>query len=183
METVNSASLSRLISLTTTNLAVPCPTSSTASPSGRRLRSGGPVGGIIYNGFGNFVIEGKQQHFERVSLVLGGSGITPGYALIARIAVTKGDNIQVRVVDANKSERDILLKDELERFERQTNGQIRVSHILSHPSEGWNGRKGHVDAEAIQELLFEPSQRAVAFLCGPPTMIKKVVLPALRGKQ
>lgn len=150
-------------------------------PIGEEVEIRGPVGDISYNGFGNFVIEGKHRHFKRVSLILGGSGITPGYALIARILLTKGDMTQVRVIDANKSEDDILLRDELERFERISEGQLQITHVLSHAGEGWSGPRGHVNAEIIRKVLFGPSQDSVAFLCGPPAMIQKAALPAMKG--
>jgi nitrate reductase (NAD(P)H) len=92
----------------------------------------------------------------------------------------KDDKTEIRVVDANKSEGDILLKDALDGFERESEGRLKVTHILSHPEEGWEGRKGHVDAGLIREELFEPGKETGVFLCGPPGMIQKVALPALR---
>jgi nitrate reductase (NAD(P)H) len=70
-----------------------------------------------------------------VSLVLGGSGITPGYSLIARFVLTVGDEMEIRVVDANKSEQDILLREGLEDFVRIGNGRLEIEPVLSHPSE------------------------------------------------
>ncbi|KAB5513293.1 hypothetical protein GE09DRAFT_1267342 [Coniochaeta sp. 2T2.1] len=150
-------------------------------PIGEEVEIRGPTGDILYNGFGDFVIEGKQRRFERISLVLGGSGITPGYALIARIVLTKGDKTQVRVIDANKSEQDILLRDELARLERDSKGQLQLTHVLSHPSGEWTGHKGHLDAHLMKEVLFAPARDTVAFLCGPPAMVQKAALPALKG--
>ena len=43
--------------------------------------------------------------------MLDGCGITPGYALIPRILGEKDDTTQLRVVDANKTENDILVLD------------------------------------------------------------------------
>jgi len=54
--------------------------------------------------------------------------------------------------------------------------------VLSHPSDGWEGKKGHVDEGIIKEALFPPEDGAVVFLCGPPGMIQKAALPALRGE-
>lgn len=150
-------------------------------PIGEEVEIRGPTGDILYNGFGDFTIEGKQRRFDKVSLVLGGSGITPGYALIARILLTKGDKTQLRVVDANKSEQDILLRGELDRLERDSEGQLQITYVLDHPSDAWKGRTGHVNADILKEALFPPAEDNVAFLCGPPAMIQKAVLPALKG--
>lgn len=82
-------------------------------PIGEGIEIRGPSGGIIYRGHGTFSIEGTKRSFSRISLVLGGSGLTPGYSLIARALLTKDDSTLLRVIDANNSEDDILLRDEL----------------------------------------------------------------------
>ncbi|KAK3939189.1 hypothetical protein QBC46DRAFT_438367 [Diplogelasinospora grovesii] len=158
-------------------------------PIGEEVEMRGPTGDIIYHGNGKFTIEGKERRFERVSLVLGGSGLTPGYSLIARILLTPGDHTKVRVVDANKTEDDILLKEELDGFGRDYGGeQFKIAHVLSHPSDKWKGLKGHVTGDILKANLFPPekgerdkgSEGSVMFLCGPPGMIQGAVLPALR---
>lgn len=150
-------------------------------PIGEEVELRGPTGEIVYNGNGDFVIEDKDRHFDRVSLVLGGSGITPGYSLLARILLSNNDKTEVRVVDANKTEADILLKEELEDFETKAHGQLKVTHVLSHADDSWKGKTGHVNEDIIKESLFEPSEKSAVFLCGPPAMIQKAALPALKG--
>ena len=149
-------------------------------PLGEEIEIRGPTGEIVYNGNGKFIIEDQERTFKRISLVLGGSGITPGYALIAR-TILEDAGVEVRVVDANKSEKDILLKEELDWFVEKGKGRLRVEHILSHPSSEWKGKKGHVDEELIKSVLFDPKEEgSVVFLCGPPGMIQKAALPALK---
>jgi nitrate reductase (NAD(P)H) len=149
-------------------------------PIGEEIEIRGPTGEIVYNGNGSFTISGKEYTFNKINLILGGSGITPGYSLIARAVLSSDDKTQFRVVDANKSEKDILLKEELGKFEKESNGRLNITHVLSHPSDEWKGKKGHVDADIIKEALFEPGERTGVFLCGPPAMIQKAALPALR---
>ncbi|KAL8737783.1 MAG: hypothetical protein Q9181_001346 [Wetmoreana brouardii] len=146
---------------------------------GEQVEMRGPTGEITYGGNGDFDVEGKKKHWDRVSLILGGSGITPGYQLLARICKTEGDETEVRVIDANKTEGDILLKDEMEAFVQGSEGRVQVTHVLSHPGEGWSGKRGHVGKEVVRENLFQPGKGSVVFLCGPPTMIQKAALPAL----
>jgi nitrate reductase (NAD(P)H) len=136
-------------------------------PIGEEVEIRGPTGEIEYNGDGKFII-------------LGGSGVTPGYALIARAMLNKEEKTEIRVVDANKSESDILLKESLDRFEEESNGRLKITHVLSHPSDDWKGKKGHVDADILKEALFEPGEKVGVFLCGPPAMIQKAALPALK---
>jgi len=153
-------------------------------PVGEEVEIRGPTGDILYEGGGSFVIEGCERRFARVSLVLGGSGITPGYALLARVLLSRdggSDATELRVVDANKSESDILLREELDRLERLSRGQLNITHVLSHPNDGWEGERGHVNGDLLRRSLFPPSEENVVFLCGPPAMIQQAVLPALKG--
>lgn len=151
-------------------------------PLGEEVEIRGPTGEIAYKGNGKFVIEDKEHTFKNITLILGGSGLTPGYALIARILATEGDDTQLRVIDANKSEKDILLREEMEKYAKEHGDQFKICHVLSHPSEEWKGVKGHVNADIIKENGFEPDggKTSVVFLCGPPAMIQKAALPALK---
>lgn len=149
-------------------------------PLGEEIEVKGPTGEIEYQGNGRFMIEGKGKYFKHVTLVLGGSGITPGYQLVAKIMKADGDKTEVKVIDANKTEKDILLRDAFDSLERNSRGQLKVTHVLSHPSEEWKGLKGHVNKDIIRGNAFEPSEESVALLCGPPGMIQKAALPVLR---
>jgi nitrate reductase (NAD(P)H) len=149
-------------------------------PIGEEIEIRGPTGEITYNGNGSFTISDKEYTFNRINLVSGGSGITPGYALLVRAMLSSDDKTEIRVVDANKSEKDILLKEALDGFEKDSNGRLKVTHVLSHPSDDWKGKKGHVNADIIKEALFEPGEKTGVFLCGPPAMIQKAALPALK---
>lgn len=151
-------------------------------PVGEEIDIRGPAGDIIYHGFGHFTVSGARRRYKRVSLVLGGSGITPGYSLIARILLTAGDQTQIRVIDANKTPDDILLYDELNRFEKESQGQLQIAHVIAKPNDTWTGLTGHVNERLLKENLFEPSDENVAMLCGPPAMVELAVLPVMQGK-
>lgn len=155
-------------------------------PDGAQVDICGPTGEITYLGNGKFNIEGVDKTFKNVGLVLGGSGITPGYALIKRM-VQDGDDAEIAVVDANKTEGDILLREELSALENSSQCRLTITHVLSHPrdKENWEkkgGLSGHVNAAVIKQHLAAPSDDSVVFLCGPPGMIQKAALPALKGK-
>lgn len=151
-------------------------------PLGEFVDIRGPTGSILYNGQSHFTINSTARTFRNINLVLGGSGITPGYAMLARAVLGDGEDImRVRVVDGNKSQNDILLRSDLDDLERKSEGRLKVTHVLSHPDDGWDGLKGHVDAKVLKDNLFPPDDGTVTFLCGPPGMIKKSALPALIG--
>jgi len=151
----------------------------TVLPIGEEIEMRGPTGEVIYNGNGNFSINGKDMTFKRVSMVLGGTGLTPGYSLLSRVVLDSRDQTEIRIVDANKSEADILLKDELERFVKLSKGKLKVTHVLSHADDDWKGLKGHVNEDIIKENLFPPKRdENLVLLCGPPPMIQKAAIPA-----
>lgn len=152
---------------------------------GEQIEVKGPTGEIKYIGQGKFLIDKKEYHFGKVSLVLGGSGITPGYQLISRILRAKDqgekeDKTALKVIDANKTEGDILLRGELDELAKKHPDQFQITHVLSHPSDDWKGETGHVSKEILEKYAFGPEKGVVALLCGPPTMIQKAVLPALQ---
>ncbi|KAJ5514912.1 hypothetical protein N7463_004464 [Penicillium fimorum] len=152
---------------------------------GEEIDVKGPIGEIKYVGQGKFKIDDKEYHFRNVSLVLGGSGITPGHQLISRILRAKvqgedEDMTNLKVIDANKTEGDILLREDLDKLAKNYPNQLQITHILSHPDDNWKGKQGHVTREFLQRYCFGPEEGNVALLCGPPTMIQKAVLPALQ---
>ncbi|KAK2789694.1 hypothetical protein FQN53_001450 [Emmonsiellopsis sp. PD_33] len=148
----------------------------------------GPTGEIKYFGNGQFKIDGKEHKFDNVTLILGGSGITPGYQLIARIlqshaiAGGKKDPTKIRVIDANKTEDDILLIDELNQFAKEHPDQFSIVHVIAQPKrELQQGMvKGLVNREVIRQHGFKPGKGNVALLCGPLGLIKFAALPNLK---
>jgi nitrate reductase (NAD(P)H) len=76
---------------------------------GEEIKVKGPTSEIRYIGQGKFLIDKRDCHFGKVSLVLGGSGKTPGCQLISRILRAKDqdeneDNTALKVIGANKTE-------------------------------------------------------------------------------
>ncbi|KAK2763124.1 hypothetical protein FQN54_009759 [Arachnomyces sp. PD_36] len=142
----------------------------------------GPSGQIKYTGNGRFLIDDVEHHFDNISLILGGSGITPGYQLIARILSSKDpvDQTNIKVIDANKSENDILMRSEMDEMSKEHPDQFQVTHVLSKPGDEWKGERGFVTEDIIRKYAFEASDKNVALLCGPPGLIQKAVLPSLK---
>ncbi|KAK1050991.1 hypothetical protein LTR74_016915 [Friedmanniomyces endolithicus] len=141
----------------------------------------GAKAAIVVHG-GKFNVSDKDVTFKKINLVLGSSGLTPGYALIARALLGKDEDVQVRMLDANKSKADILLHHELNHFEEESHGRLKITHVLSHPSDDWKGLKGYVNADIIKKNLFAPREGTACFMCGPPAMIQIAALPASEGE-
>ena len=137
----------------------------------------GPSGKVRYIGQERFMIDDKEYNFPNASLVLGGSGITPVYQLISRIVRAKDRCLNI---NTNKTEGDILLRNELDKLAKNDPGRCKITHVLSNSNNNWTGEKGHVSKDILQKYAFEPEKGNLALLCGPPTMFQKAVLPVLR---
>lgn len=128
--------------------------------AGEEIEVKGSTGEIKYIGQGNFMIDEKEYHFDNVCLVLGGSGITPGYQIISRILRAKGqgekeDKTFLNVIDANKTEGDILLREELDELAKKYDDQFQITYVLSHPGDDWKGENGHVSKEILEKYLSD----------------------------
>ena len=50
------------------------------------------------------------------------------------------------------------------------NHHLKVVHSLSHPTDAWEGRRGHVDIRLIQDEIPDYADR-VFFFSGPPSLV------------
>jgi hypothetical protein len=69
------------------------------------------------------------RQFEKVGLVLRESDITPGYAFIEHIVGDQNDRTEIAVVDANKTEDDILLHERLDELMKMGKVKVKVTHV------------------------------------------------------
>ena len=112
---------------------------------------------------------------DHIGLVAGGTGITPMYQLIRAIFNNPADKTKVTLVYGNVSEKDILLKQELEHLENTYPRRFRTFHVLDNPPDGWMQGKGRISKELLKTVLPEPkSENIKLFVCGPPGMYNAV---------
>lgn len=105
----------------------------------------------------------------KVGLVAGGSGITPMIAII-RWILGKRLAVDLSLLYANKTEADIIFRDEWERAARE-HRNFRCYHVLSRPPAGWMQGSGRITEEVLRRHLPPPGPGTVVFLCGPPPMV------------
>ncbi|QQK41801.1 Cytochrome b5 reductase, putative [Penicillium digitatum] len=108
---------------------------------------------------------------RKIGMVAGGTGITPMYQLIRAICENDTDTTEVSLIYANRSESDILLREELERFARQYPQNLKLWYLLDSAPEGWTYGSGFVDQAVLAEQLPAPSPDTKVMLCGPPGMV------------
>jgi glycine betaine catabolism B len=128
----------------------------------------------VFGPIGDFVL-----HETRPAVLLaGGIGITPLKGM-AECAADKALPIPIRLVYSNRSEDEVVYRNELEVLERQ-NPRFRVRHTLTRlAGKGWRGTTGRVDRELLQEAargLADP----IYYVSGTPGMVVGM-LQLLRG--
>jgi predicted ferric reductase len=112
---------------------------------------------------------------ESLLFIAGGVGITPVLSMLRYLRDT-GDERPICLIYGNKSEEDIIRREELESMP----GNVQVHHVLSHPGDDWEGARGYVTRDAIENFAADFLPGADVYLCGPPPMMDMVV-EALRG--
>ncbi len=119
---------------------------------------------------GTLTIDGRVE--PGVVMIAGGVGIAPMLGLLRQMQAT-GDARQRLLIYANRAESQIVHRDELDALAEDP--RCDVVHVLSEPSEGWEGPTGFVDAALLARLLPIPQARGwLHVLCGPPEMLAAV---------
>ncbi|KAL8273423.1 hypothetical protein Esti_002668 [Eimeria stiedai] len=139
---------------------------------GDQLDVQGPFGRITYHGRGSFALGPRQVTKRQVGLLAGGTGITPIFQLIRRIFEDPADPTHLSLLYANKTEADILLRDELEELENQYPDRISLWFTLDKPPAKWRFSSGFVSQEMIKERMPPPGKETLILCCGPPPMVE-----------
>ncbi|KAJ5099600.1 hypothetical protein N7532_006601 [Penicillium argentinense] len=128
---------------------------------GEKVLFRGPKGAMKYS----------RGTCNRIGMIAGGTGVTPMYQLIRAICEDDKDTTQISLIYANRTEEDILLRDELDNFARKYPKNLQVWYMLDHPSQSWKYGKGYVTPQVMTEKLPSPSSETKIMLCGPPGMV------------
>jgi cytochrome-b5 reductase len=128
---------------------------------GDRVLFRGPKGAMKY----------RKGLCQRIGMIAGGTGITPMYQLIRAICEDETDTTEISLVYANRTEEDILLRAELEKFARRYPKNLKIWYMLDQPPQKWKYGKGYVTSQVMAERLPAPSDDTKIMLCGPPGMI------------
>ncbi len=106
---------------------------------------------------------------KKVGLVAGGTGITPMISIV-RWILTKRLEVDLALLFANKTETDIIFKEEWERDVRE-HSNFHCYHVLEQPPAGWSQGTGRITEDILRRHLPSPGPETVIFLCGPPPMV------------
>ncbi|KAJ1449144.1 hypothetical protein M885DRAFT_489729 [Pelagophyceae sp. CCMP2097] len=102
----------------------------------------------------------------KLSMLCGGSGVTPMLQALHAILGTDTDVTEVSFLYASKTSTNILAKDALDAWACP---RLKVKHVLSQePADSpWTGARGRIDAQFIRDHFQPPQEGALIFVCGP----------------
>ncbi|CRL26056.1 NADH:cytochrome b5 reductase (CBR) [Penicillium camemberti] len=111
----------------------------------------------------------------QIYLIAGGAGITPIYQLAQGILNNPADKTKINLVFGVNTEKDLLVREELESFKTRFPGRFDYVYTVSHP-EGQSDdfRKGYVTEELLRDVVKADGD-AMVFVCGPPAMEDSLV--------
>jgi len=129
---------------------------------GDRFELRGPIGGYFV---------WTPDHGGPLQLIAGGSGIAPLASILAERAVT-ARCLPTRVLYSVRTAQDIMFKERLEGWTGD-DPALTVSLTLTRSAPAdWTGYRRRIDAVMLREVAFETSDKPIAFVCGPTTMVE-----------
>eukprot|EP00172_Hildenbrandia_rubra_P001963 Plantae.Rhodophyta-Hildenbrandia_rubra.ctg2606.p1 GENE.Plantae.Rhodophyta-Hildenbrandia_rubra.ctg2606~~Plantae.Rhodophyta-Hildenbrandia_rubra.ctg2606.p1 ORF type:complete len:614 (+),score=116.95 Plantae.Rhodophyta-Hildenbrandia_rubra.ctg2606:74-1843(+) len=147
---------------------------------GDLLKVKGPLGHFEYKGKGKIIVEGKIKIVSQIGLICGGTGITPAFQVIKAIAKDSDDKTEVYLIFANRTEKDILLQEELEEM-AEMRDNINIWYTIDKvETEDWPFSTGFINEDMIRKHLPAASDHSFVGMCGPPPMINYACIPNLK---
>ncbi|XP_025071092.1 cytochrome b5 reductase 4 isoform X1 [Alligator sinensis] len=127
------------------------------------------IGDYIYvsNPEGSFQ-KCQVQTLEDLFLLAAGTGFTPMIKLLNYVLTNVNSLWTVKLMFFNKTEDDILWRDQLEQLILQDK-RFEAQFILSEPSKEWNGKRGKISSSLLSEFFKRSKQdsKVLICICGP----------------
>lgn len=138
---------------------------------GEYLEIGGPVGKIQIDPMtGALFYQQKPKIHQKLTMIAGGSGITPHYSyLISMAEMPFFENFQYDLLYFNKTEEDIWLKSELEALNNEYDN-INVQFTLETARDDWEGFIGMPTIENLDQQMEVADAGNLVWICGTPAM-------------
>lgn len=110
---------------------------------------------------------------KHITMLVGGTGITPMIQALHAILGSAGDTTKVSMIFGNKTQDDILGRELLDTWAANSkDGRFTVTHVLSNAQgdSSWQGEKGFISRELIQKCTPASYANPLIMVCGPPAM-------------
>jgi len=165
----------------------------------------GPIGEFVFNtemsgplgipkppntmySFTNMSTPAKEEFaFDTIGFIAGGSGITPVLQTARAMVEDKTEpktKVEIFILYANRSESDILCRDELEEIDKLSNVHVwytvdTLEEKTRTTSGEWKYSNGFIDESMVRNHLPAAGKNTYIFCCGPPPMIEYACKPNL----
>ncbi|KAF7783981.1 hypothetical protein Agabi119p4_146 [Agaricus bisporus var. burnettii] len=118
----------------------------------------------------------KENEFDEVALIGGGSGITPLYQILNHALKSPNNKTKFTLLFSNVTEKDILLREEFDALKEKHADKLDVVYLVDKPSTTWTGPSGFINAEVIKKHVgpAELKDKVKIFVCGPPGQVAAV---------
>lgn len=92
--------------------------------------------GFFYKGHGRFRVmsrDGEEVDFDSIMIIVARAGVISRYQLSNFILRSGDGRSRIRIIDANKTESDILTRGELDQMVRDHPDQFQIIYVSSRP--------------------------------------------------
>jgi ferredoxin-NADP reductase len=128
---------------------------------GDELELRGPIGGY-------FVWE--ESLGGPLMLIAGGSGIVPLRAMLRHWAAGER-SVSPRLLYSSRSLADVIYHDELSGYGMEDGVDIRLTLTREWP-EAWQGLRGRVNPEMLEDVVWPPAEQPLIYACGPSSFVE-----------
>lgn len=147
---------------------------------GSNITMKGPLGHFTYHSLGSYSLESDLFQAKKFGFVAGGTGITPVYQIMRAILEDPEDETQIAVVYSVRSEKDLLLREELEQLQKLKPEQCRIFFtVTDQVSNDWHYGTRRVCLEMLQEVIGSDADHIA--MCGPPGLLEHTCVPAFES--
>ncbi|XP_071492807.1 cytochrome b5 reductase 4-like [Diadema antillarum] len=132
------------------------------------LREGDEI--LMSNYEGTVKDECSFKKVHTAYFIAAGTGITPMIKLIRKGLMEEDTSSKLKLLLFNKTEKDIMWREDLDKCVEKSNGRFEVTHILSaETSPTWKGRRGRISEQLVSDLIQVPKakEKSGCAICGP----------------
>ena len=122
--------------------------------------------------FGSFHVKplgkpAEERYCEQIGMMAGGTGITPMLQVLQAIFHHgKQSNVCVKLIYANQTEDDILVRNELEALEKEFPERFSLHYTVDRPPAGkeWKHSVGFINPEMVEKHLLFGNNKPTQFM-------------------
>lgn len=114
----------------------------------------------------------EENSFDSITLLGAGTGINPLYQLVHHLSENPNEKTKINLFYGNKTPQDILLKTELDDLQKKHPDKLKITYFVDKADDGFQGEKGFITKEFLEQHAPKPSEKTQVFVCGPPPFMK-----------